>query len=663
MARKKRAEVPPSLVHLFEPPEGFRGLFGWLCGYAADSDFLELATERFTQLTHPRRAHRGCVSLVAMLDRGNRQIGPTEVPGLLHVALRGDARHDFALLHAKVALLGFVGESNADDWRLRLIVSTGNWTAQTLDRSLDLAWHLDLGAASLLSPTEDTRQALVDVQAGASFLTDLRSQCDMRALAGVPSAQRTSESALAAARVDRWLQVVSSQAGNRRSRFFDNRKSALIDQLPPLVRYVSGGAVARNYLAMGSGFYEGPSGSDKIPHVLGRIVDALQKGSSQRLLTNRPEIDVFVNPLACQAVASAAPAFEKDGWRVRPAATPDWLKGGGRTLHAKFIFSANYRSRTHCTSGWVYLGSGNLTKPGFACRAGRNSGNLEAGVVLSCGDVEWDTLAELLPIQWDIDYNEAPEDLQAGAEMEEKPPVYFAPPIAFLQVIELDGRLWLRAAAGNDPEDVEVLGPAGRCQFVPGRGFSWPNQPAPRQVRVRWKDKAAWREAEIPVIDEYGRVAATPLQAMDLDSAWAQLMNFPLPPPEEDIDSDGTQDDPNPPPHGLPAPKGRKADYPIRAVMTLIENIAGLQERLQRADWPTWCMRLEQTLSLSAQCPTVAHCKNFGINILSPLRERPFRPPFAQDRSTEAGDLYEALLDRVEALWGLKDLVCIGKAP
>jgi hypothetical protein len=30
-----------SLARLFEPPIGYRGFFGWLCGYAADAGFLK----------------------------------------------------------------------------------------------------------------------------------------------------------------------------------------------------------------------------------------------------------------------------------------------------------------------------------------------------------------------------------------------------------------------------------------------------------------------------------------------------------------------------------------------------------------------------------------------------------------------------------------------
>lgn len=63
---------------------------------------------------------------------------------------------------------------------------------------------------------------------------------------------------------------------------------------------------------------------------------------------------------------------------------PAYFGAFPRSLHAKFIFSANWAKKksNKCSSPWVYLGSGNLTKPGFMNKAG-SVGNLEAGVVFA----------------------------------------------------------------------------------------------------------------------------------------------------------------------------------------------------------------------------------------------------------------------------------------
>lgn len=97
---------PPSLSQLFEPPEGYRGQFGWLCGYSADASFMNDAVERFTQKVSQQRAYEGSVALALMLDPGNSQITCTDVPGLLHLPMKRPADRPFNLLHAKVAILG-----------------------------------------------------------------------------------------------------------------------------------------------------------------------------------------------------------------------------------------------------------------------------------------------------------------------------------------------------------------------------------------------------------------------------------------------------------------------------------------------------------------------------------------------------------------------------
>ena len=47
------------------------------------------------------------------------------------------------------------------------------------------------------------------------------------------------------------------------------------------------------------------------------------------------------------------------------------------------------------------------------------------------------------------------------------------------------------------------------------------------------------RQAWVPVIDEFGRIAATILPRIDIEEAWSQLANFPMPPDEEDLLADG----------------------------------------------------------------------------------------------------------------------------
>src|ERR1700692_3080137 len=165
---------PCSLAQLFDPPDDYHGIFGWICGYSADVGFLEDAAERFSGLTKAQREHRGRMMLVVMLDPGNPQILPSEVPGVLHLPAKSTTL-PFLLLHAKVAVLGFQG---LDRFLLRVIVTTGNWTRQTLEESLDLAWYMDVED----KPSDSSRQDRTDLAAVWSFLAWVRSHFDARPL-------------------------------------------------------------------------------------------------------------------------------------------------------------------------------------------------------------------------------------------------------------------------------------------------------------------------------------------------------------------------------------------------------------------------------------------------------------------------------------------------
>jgi len=408
MSKPEPVFSPPSLAQHFDASDDFVGCFGWLCGFSADVGFLDDAVERFVRRTHAQRAYEGRIALALMLDPSNPQIRPKEVPGVVHLPING--AQPFKLLHAKVALLGFRHTSDGQKWHLRLLVSTGNWTRATLQDSLDLAWRVDLSDQDLKERDDRVSQACADVTAAWGMLDWLRGYFDTRVLHATPPDRPESDSHVASRRIETWINAVSNIGKRIAPRFCDNRGASLLAQLPALVRR-HGAPSARNYIAMGSGFYESSDGSDKIPSVLKRIVDSLQDA---QLLTRQPEIDVFVNPMACQGVATSVLAINKAGWKVRDAGKPAYFMAAPRSLHAKFIFSASYRDNSdRCNGAWLYLGSGNLTGPGFANQMASQSGNLEAGVVCALDTLRWrhakneppeNVVTNVLPLQWEEDF-------------------------------------------------------------------------------------------------------------------------------------------------------------------------------------------------------------------------------------------------------------------
>lgn len=658
------SDFPPalSLTQHFTPPEGYAGTFGWLCGYSADAAFLDDAVERFTGQMFSGRANAGTIALAVMLDPGNEQIRPVEAPGILHVGLCKKA--PFKLLHAKVAVLGFQHRAEPHDWHIRLLVSTGNWTRDSLERSLDLVWRIDLDGADLHAAVSEQRR--VDLSAAWQMLNWLRGYFDFRALYGTSSAGKEGQSHLAADRVEAWLRTVTAtvRGTTLAPRYFDNRKQGLLAQLPSLVRQ-QGGAFSRNYLALGSGFYESANDATCIPGVLKKIHAALDEAD---LLTAKAEIDVFVNPLACQAVHSGMPGLQQAGWSVRAAATPPAFGSAPRELHAKFIFSANHRpSSDVCLRPWLYLGSGNLTGPGIVEKMRAGGGNLEAGVVFAPQHLVWrrargqqsvQMVSEVLPVQWQEDGIEDATTVAPGGNMPERPVLFLAPPLAYLVWRENEDGGWL-VSDGEAAGEFELLDSAAHpCPGDTCGRYIWLSA-QPREVMLRWRVADKTQIAAVPVIDEHGRIAGTALLPIELEEAWGLLLRFPLP-PDDDDDVPGDKRKRGNKKDGRGSTPSPAARYCIRSMMELIENIAIKQTALREHNWHAWCHRLEQCLMQAAGSDVVLNFTRLAINPLSPLWQVPFRPDFAATSDSPAGQAYEAALARIEEAWGVNELAAIG---
>ena len=187
--------------------------------------------ERFTQnggTAGPRRTDRfgGDARPEQPADR------PKDVPGVLHLPLK--VTQPFRLLHAKVVLSGFRHTTNAKDWQLRLIVSTGNWTRATLEDSLDLAWRIDISREDHDEADEALPQACADLRAAWNLLGWVQQHFDDRALK-VAMGDRVSPEPESVT-VEKWIAKATKPGRDIAPRFFDNRKDALLTQLPGQIR-------------------------------------------------------------------------------------------------------------------------------------------------------------------------------------------------------------------------------------------------------------------------------------------------------------------------------------------------------------------------------------------------------------------------------------------
>jgi hypothetical protein len=646
-----------SLAQHFAAPDEYVGEFGWLCGYSADEAFMGIAAERFSTENAAARASSGCRRLGLLLDPGNPQLTSAAVPGVMHFPVK---RRDlpFLLLHAKVAVLGFRRPDNPREWQLRVLVSTGNWTRVTLEGNIDLAWRVDIDSRALDNTTAGD---CADLAAAWDMLMWLRGFFDTRILDALPAGRSDTETQLAQQNLERWVGQAAAKAQGT-PRFIDNRGQSLWAHVQRKVK--SSKKAPRNYLAMGSAYYQGANGA-QLPSVLQAVVTGLQDA---KLLTGSAGVDVYVNPEACQAVAPATPAIAAKGWTVRPPRK----QGGQAFMHAKFVFSAKYLEASNkCVNPWLYFGSGNLTGPGFLKKASAAAGNLEAGVVLLPEHLLWeqmpgtdpaDVVENLLPMQWTQDATLAGA-LQQGEEMADRDGQFVAPPLAWL-MWQGDGPQagWL-VIPDNTDAPFELLDSSGvPCVRDATARIRWQSA-QPVQVGVRWLVDDMEYSAQVPVIDEQGAIGAAPARPLGLDEVGWELVNFPALPAEDDP---GTIDCPGAPstmpdePQILPGWKG-SLQYPIRMMMQQLEMIADIQCSVDPLDWRAWCNRLEQVLCRAGASVGVAAFRALGIDPLSALRAPAFRPAYAETDQTGEGKRYEETLTRIALAWKVNELVALGE--
>jgi hypothetical protein len=635
-----------SLIQCFERP-GYVGKMGLMCGYSADTVCLEAIAERFTDLSAARRSIQGYPSLLIMLDTGCPLLEGA-VPGVLQLLAPSNPSLPWRLLHAKMALLFFQHTEDTSRHLVRLLVSTGNWTRQTITDSLDLVWHVDVDSQELSGkPQDGIQQACADIKAAWTLLDWLVQQH--------ASALLSLEKTTIAEQWKRFclqIEEVSHHAAGE-PRFFDNRKNSLLKQLSPLVVRHAGES-KRNYLAMGSGYYEQMGKPGEPFAVLRGIHDEL---AGKNLLTTNPNIEIYANENACQGLATAV-KYMPQGWSLCKPSCPS---GKERFLHAKFLFGASFRENSKsCLHPWMYLGSGNLTRAGFEWRG--KAANLEAGVVFAPEKLCWNQedanestpcISSFLPIAWTKDgpllANTA--NLAVGEAFFEGRESYSSPPVSYAQ---WNGQQRLRLPVPRDNIICQVMLPGGSPCEHDGQDYVWLGE-RPARIELFWQEKGSSLRGSVPVFDEYGHLGAQLPPAQSLTEALDRLAVFPAVPDEDGPDSEGDthiKDTGN----GSAEHRNRSGDaaYPIRNIMCLVERIATIQCQLKEEDWLRWCRRLEQTLVDMTETEEVkAITAMLQINPLRALYAPPFRPAFTLDADTDAGENYMRALRRIEEAWGL----------
>jgi len=602
-----------SLLDLFIPPEGYFGDFGMLCGFTATRTVLQQIKAKFSgEASRP--------VLAAFIHPTKNAI--SDLPGLTWIWMNPKQNErGYALLHAKVALLGF-RQSDGDGYILRLVVSTGNWTEDPLTNSIDLYWSIDLDAQDLMA----CEQECVDVYAAWNLFEWLRQpqRSDTRLLkleydGNLPDAQlRKNINKIA---------KIAKQPGLE-ARFVDSREGSLMGQVTKRMKQIKPRTKA-DRLIVGSGFFE--SGNELSAD---SCVPELIKNELKKKLNASAVCEIVFNPAACQGIAKSE-LFEKlkaKKWHFKAPASQ--LHNPGAKLHAKFVLLASgIKAKDEC-KGLLYVGSGNMTRQGFVNAAGGN-GNIEAGVVFEMphsliwgkSSKEKRSICELLPLSGEkvsgASCLEAGQDFQQPIEPDESPVV--------THVIWADGQL---IGPQDYSGEICIYGQNNQPTQLP---CSWPENP-PLTVRLV---NGSWL---IPVIANGVFVRPVPKE-LTIEDILAGLAIFPEP-----AQLDGEKDD-DPEigvnHHCTAQSQTPESQYAIRRMMQLLVALTQVQVKVAANDWPRWCRELEENLIALAEYekPMIEFFRSAGVNPLYALLDGRMR-----QKGIEAEAL-QTVLERVSCIW------------
>jgi len=623
-----------TLLDVFVPPEGMVGHSAALVAMTGSEDFLEEAVQRFTGLRPRQRAELGNALVYLILDghsTSSRQevFPPGRILGLHEFQPR--SVDPGSLLHAKVALLAFAPNRTGAPVHVRLAVLTANFTFTSARQHLELVWIVDVPLDGTARPEDRT-----DVVAAGAFVETLLARRYYRDEQSLAPKDRKLTS-----RLDVLLAAASSLATNRKPRFIHSLDRPLYDQIRE--RFRSAIDKPRNFLLCGSGFYEESSGKARKPAVFGKLEDLCK-------FSPKPYRVALVEPNEAGAVADWARAGETDGWElVRPFDALDH----NRRLHAKFVY-AGYLRDGHASNGWLYLGSGNLSRRGILTSGGMDEGNVETGVVFEVAerfapeDLErW--------LFWAQDHAEAVnEDDWAVGQVGDAPdaqPILKASPILSAN-IETTPTRRLRLLWRDDAAFANVnISWTGRDWFNVQRADDVPlnDDETPTALHVCDQSALKW---VVPVVDSAGRVGWQPPRFDTYTDALAALLDFPIRPAEATDDYDGEEGDGRDASgSGTGEAVEQHKSYALHAAAELVEKVAALQAALPKSMLDDWLDHLDRMFRASFPQSLITTWRSHRLDVFAHLREPELCSPHLTDKQRAR---YFNVLDSAAHAWGLR---------
>ena len=649
MANKTPA---PSLLDLFVPPDEMRkGVFGLMCALSADTSFIESALQNFTGQTANQRKQIGHCSMALFLDPSHRNL--ESIPGLAwgYPIPKEKQKRKIYLMHAKVALLGF-GESAAGDPNLyRLIVITGNWTAHAVNAEINLVWYCDYDCTK-----EPQKQEIADIYESITFwrtLLDVDDSGNGYYHLAEPLRKKIKNFFSS-------IEISMKQPGkNWVPRFFSNifegkakeneffKKDSMGTQV--LAR-IAKDDKRRNFICCGSGFFENHGETPEEPEVLKNIVGNIQKNNGlTKKLAPRYKYLVINGPTSGAAGYWFKEKTEECCWTFYEPRHPANNKA---SLHAKYIFVANWVQKTkQYTSGLLYLGSGNLSKQGFALGPG-TGGNAEAGVFLEINEsCEEKDLCEKLGIS---DNTVDPDSLQEIGNEDTEKGALKVPPLP-----PITSCLWNREDRmlswewGQNADEWVSVSLQERTVTREECNLHLAERHEPSfSIELRAKHNNIEECWNIPVFTEDGDFYRPPPRPKMPDEIIASIIGFPdvMPEEEEEEEEEEFIDDAKTKRRqkdngNLTEARKSLREFPLHLATSLIEIIAQKNQMITEGQMPDWIAHLRRALLEEMDKEVAEKMRSIKLAFLEPLKEV---EGFAPRKPTND---YKQLIDEISRTW------------